>query len=247
MFWQSYSVRIISGAIIATCVTLWATMNYSKRIKDKTLRRYLQENFVLSVTNWRAGRWWTMFTCSIMHVSPIHLGINMYILWSLAPQAISLFGIPGFTTLWLASSLAGSALTIYWQERALAPTEQSWDTERSWDAEQSWDAGAKKRQTSSDEDARLNRGAAGASSAMLGIMAAFAAFNPHLSFQVVFIPFGFPAWAGVGVFTAWSAYCMYDPMLLPGVGHAAHVGGTVGGLVTYFAWLKPWLRRIGRI
>lgn len=213
-------------------------MNYAKHLEETkkfpSLHTFFRHNFVCSVENWRAGRWWTLFTCSITHEQPLHLFVNMYCLWNFGPMAISVFGIPGFAAIWLVSELAGASLILYTQERRLSQLQQQYAPTL-----------LSRRQIPRAELERVYAGAVGASGALFGLTSALAAWNPSLSIGIIFLPSGVPAWAAVGAFTAFSAYCSYDHSILPGWSHEGHLGGIVGGLVTYFAWLRPWMRRGG--
>lgn len=66
--------------------------------------------------NIKAGRWWVVLTCSFQHYSLIHFMIDMPLLWSIGRRFIWKFGAPAFVWTWLASALAGSACSLYWDK-----------------------------------------------------------------------------------------------------------------------------------
>ena len=55
-----------------------------------------------------------------------------------------------------------------------------------------------------------------------------------------------PLWLGELALTVGSGYCMATGYA-PSVGHAGHLGGTAAGIAYYYALVRPWLRRVGRI
>lgn len=59
------------------------------------------------------GAWWQLITNAFTHVSPIHLGFNMFVLWVLGPQLERVLGRARFLALYLGSALTASALVLW--------------------------------------------------------------------------------------------------------------------------------------
>jgi membrane associated rhomboid family serine protease len=80
--------------------------------------RLIDKHMVLSLQNWRAGRWWTLLTSTVTHYDPIHLAVNMVTLCSCGPGILLRFGIPTFVTLWILGGVAGGATQLYIDQRS---------------------------------------------------------------------------------------------------------------------------------
>jgi rhomboid protease GluP len=60
------------------------------------------------------GQWWRLFTCMFLHFGIIHIGMNMWVLWGLAPLVERLVGSVGFAIAYIVSGLAGSIASLAW-------------------------------------------------------------------------------------------------------------------------------------
>ena len=55
------------------------------------------------------GDWWRLLTAAFLHYGPVHLGMNMLVLWWFGPALETALGSSRFLLLYLAAGLAGSA------------------------------------------------------------------------------------------------------------------------------------------
>jgi membrane associated rhomboid family serine protease len=55
------------------------------------------------------GDWWRLITAAFLHYGPVHLGLNMLVLWFIGPSLEEYFGRWRYVLLYLVSGLAGSA------------------------------------------------------------------------------------------------------------------------------------------
>jgi len=55
------------------------------------------------------GEWWRLMTAAFLHYGPLHLGLNMLVLWFIGPALESYFGHWRYLLLYVVSGLAGSA------------------------------------------------------------------------------------------------------------------------------------------
>lgn len=76
--------------------------------------------------------------------------------------------------------------------------------------------------------------AIGASGGVSGILFASIALYPHLGIYILPIPFPIPGWIYAILYLAYSVYGM--KRALGNIGHAAHLGGAVFGLITVLAF-----------
>ncbi|MCL1666268.1 rhomboid family intramembrane serine protease [Elizabethkingia ursingii] len=76
--------------------------------------------------------------------------------------------------------------------------------------------------------------AIGASGGVSGILFAAIAMNPYLGIGFFFIPIPIPGYIFGALYFGYSVYMMLNPKEWDNLGHAAHLGGSVVGLVYAF-------------
>ena len=223
---------LLTKAIIGICTLSFAVHFYSKFLRDKRndpiLFTKYEENFVCSSHNYRQGRWWVLLTSSVAHNSLPHLGINMYVLYSLAPITMTLYGIPTFVALWGITSVTCGGAYIYWEEINSRSVIKRWDS-----------AGAAEKNPPSFLGITPNaatraivdgqNGAVGASGVLSGMMTVLACRIPSASTQIMFIPISIPIWVTMAAAGGFSWLALANGAVA-GLGHAGHLGGMMGGL-----------------
>jgi membrane associated rhomboid family serine protease len=65
------------------------------------------------------GEWWRLITATFLHYGPLHLGLNMLVLWFIGPPLEEYFGHGRYLLVYLVSGLAGSAGALIWSPNAL--------------------------------------------------------------------------------------------------------------------------------
>jgi membrane associated rhomboid family serine protease len=65
------------------------------------------------------GEWWRLITAAFLHYGPLHLGMNMLILWIIGPRLEEYFGHGRYALVYIVSGLAGSAGALLWSPNAL--------------------------------------------------------------------------------------------------------------------------------
>lgn len=65
------------------------------------------------------GEWWRLVTAAFLHYGPLHLGMNMLVLWLLGQGVETYFGHARYALLYLVAGLAGSAGALVWSPNAL--------------------------------------------------------------------------------------------------------------------------------
>jgi membrane associated rhomboid family serine protease len=65
------------------------------------------------------GEWWRVISATFLHYGPLHLGMNMLVLWFIGPALENYFGHWRYLLVYLVSGLAGSAGALIWSPNAL--------------------------------------------------------------------------------------------------------------------------------
>lgn len=65
------------------------------------------------------GEWWRLATAMFLHYGPIHLFMNMLLLWFIGPALEDYLGHGRFALLYVVSGLAGSAGALLWSPDSL--------------------------------------------------------------------------------------------------------------------------------
>ncbi|KAI8851850.1 hypothetical protein BC829DRAFT_431025 [Chytridium lagenaria] len=71
-------------------------------------RWFMEDNFYSSWQSVREGRFWTMFTSCFSHNTLLHFGLNMFVLHSFGPAAMSIIGPRNFILFYLAAGASAS-------------------------------------------------------------------------------------------------------------------------------------------
>ena len=66
------------------------------------------------------GQWWRLLTAAFLHGGVLHLGLNMWALYVLAPVVERVYGNAFFLIVYLFSALAGSAASILWKQHVVS-------------------------------------------------------------------------------------------------------------------------------
>jgi rhomboid protease GluP len=67
-----------------------------------------------------SGQWWRLLTCVFIHGGLLHIGFNMWCLWSLGRLAESVYGHWTFASVYLISGLAASLASVIWNPVVLS-------------------------------------------------------------------------------------------------------------------------------
>ena len=249
-FETSWNISKTTGVLVLTifpCTTLFLYLSgeeFKSAKGEPSEYDWIQKNIFNKAENVDAGRWWVMFNSSFAHVNLLHLGINMFTLWSFGKTFIEGLGVPCFAGLWVVAAFASSAADIYWQKKK---KRLQMDTRR-WDQGQKYTVlgipiSRERALAIAGSDTR-NAGGVGSSGVLFGCLGVFLCVGPTQRATLLGI-FSAPLWVHTAVFVGGSAYCLATNFL-PMLGHAAHLGGTAAGVAYYFAVAGPLLRRIAR-
>ncbi len=67
-----------------------------------------------------SGQWWRLLTCVFIHGGLLHIGFNMWCLWSLGRLAESVYGHWTFAAVYLITGLAASLASLIWNPAILS-------------------------------------------------------------------------------------------------------------------------------
>jgi len=104
----------ITAVIVAINIVLFAAMAIAtKKIGQFTLPELLVwgANFGPLTVN---GQWWRLFTALFVHLSLLHLALNMWALWSVGHLSERLFGRGTMLFLYVAAGVLASLTSIAW-------------------------------------------------------------------------------------------------------------------------------------
>lgn len=245
-FWQLLKSSIVVGGAVGLCCAIfagnWWALRRAQKFRDRKPLRFIRENFVCSLENWRAGRWWVVLSSSVTHFDPIHLGVNMFSLWSIGQGAVHAFGVPAFLGLWIISGSCCCAASLWWERRR----EETRNASKGQRRDKS-ESEKRKWFVPKDETPHgvTYGGSVGASGVLQGLLGALTCFAPNALIRIVPIPYNIRMWIVTGAGTLASLYWL-DSGSLPRIGHAGHLGGLVGGMISYYGFIRPTLRRIPR-
>jgi rhomboid protease GluP len=106
-----YVTWILLGLNVAAFI-LTATLGAAKNAVEPTA-----EDLVRWGANFGGrtplGEWWRLLTCMFIHIGPVHLALNMWVLVRAGPLVERLVGNAGFTAAYILSGLIG-ALSSLW-------------------------------------------------------------------------------------------------------------------------------------
>ena len=174
--------------------------------------------FALKPSNIAQGKYlWTLLTHMFVHGSPLHLLVNMFVLFSLGSLSERIIGRKRFLWFYLISGLFAGLLSVFL-------------------ANAYGDSAFGERAFGSSDVFMV-----GASGAIFAIAGLFVMLLPKLRFMIIFLPFfSLPAYIMVPLvlFLTWLATIAGD---FP-IGNVAHFGGFLAGIV-YGFYLKTKYRR----
>lgn len=251
--WVRNKSNIVVGGVVGLCCATyccWWTGEKQAEKGDHTLSDLIRRNFISSAENIREGRWWVQFSSSIAHVNLPHLALNMVSLWGIGRGFVEIYGIYYFAMLWMTCSTSSSTAQTFWQLKQESLRKEM--VGRRWDKPENPSIlgipiSRERALAISGGSGALGvqyGGSAGASGVICGLMGTFLCLAPKT--PSFFFLFPMPLWLGSLVFCTGSAFCMATGHL-PMIGHAAHLGGFAAGLGYYWAALRPWLRKTGRL
>lgn len=246
-FWARNKAILITSGVTGLCLGTYYLQWTAESNFD--LSRFIERNLINSPENINEGRWWVLVSSSIAHANLLHLLVNAIAMWGFIPTTVTLFNVPLFIGGWLFTAASCSAASTYWQAQKHILLHDY--NHRPWPkkGEDYTILGlriSRDRAAAICSDAQLRYGGSvGASGAICGLTGMLLCYLPRLPIRLFFV-LPMPLWLGELAFALGSGYCMATGYV-PSVGHAGHLGGTAAGIAYYYALVRPWLRRVGRL
>jgi membrane associated rhomboid family serine protease len=66
------------------------------------------------------GQWWRLVTAIFLHAGLLHIGMNLWVLFDIAPEVEGLFGVSKFVVMYLVTGIIGYVASLWWMPGALA-------------------------------------------------------------------------------------------------------------------------------
>jgi len=104
----SAPVGIVTRVLIAVNVAIYLLELAAGGTVSGT-GNWLYNNGVLLGPLVAQGDWWRLITAPFLHYGPLHLGMNMLVLWFIGPALEEYFGAWRYLLLYVVAGLAGSA------------------------------------------------------------------------------------------------------------------------------------------
>eukprot|EP00842_Homolaphlyctis_polyrhiza_P006102 jgi/Hompol1/6493/HPOL_000783-RA len=227
---NNLSMNNVIYGIIAINVAVFLMWQYANGMattkNDLSTRRWMIDNFTVNHDSlFNKGRWWTTLTCMFSHMHILHLGINMFVLYSFCPALIASIGVQPFLALYLTSGLAGSLASAAFQEMQFQEHLRKFSASRF------------RAMMGIEPPTHLQTFSLGASAAVTGSTVVYAALYPW-SMIYIFGIVPIPAAAAVGGFVAYDLWRTWS-----GRSGQVDTAGHIGGAVMGFAW---WVLRLRR-
>lgn len=214
------STKRMTNIIIGLNIAVWGAWVYAEHYKDYKLQKALMNNATISWYNSDAKRYWTLITSAFSHQNFNHILFNMLSFSTFSSVLCYAGGIgvgaPHIWALTLGSALVASASWLYQKKpQGRDPKWSPWA-----------------------QHGHVQRHVAlGAS----GVVMAFASVATCLAPMIRLLIFPLPV--PIPMFILTGAYFAMDIFYLnanDSVGHSAHLGGAVFGVLYYLAALRGY-------
>ena len=215
------SARMAIRTIIGLNTAVFGTWYYAQSTNDSPLLQWLNENFTLSMVNYRAGRYWTLLTSAFAHQNFVHFLFNMF--------AFNAFGsilafVPGVgawhvISLCLGSAITGSFAFLYTHGLTEPPTNNKFPN-------------------AIIGTGQVQFSALGASGMVMGAGLVATCLMPRAPISLMLPPITLPLWALMGIYMGIDLYYLGD--VQSKIGHDAHIGGALYGALYYFGNLRKY-------
>ncbi|KAJ2776774.1 hypothetical protein GGI15_004741 [Coemansia interrupta] len=197
-----YTLIALNGAVFL----VWqSALGRERSFGDSKLTRWMMRNFTTMWVNLSEGRLWTLITPAFSHVEPMHLLVNMFVLYNFGPDLARMLGNRRFLAFYLGAAVCGNLISAVLRGM-MQPR-----------------VGAADPRTAPS---------LGASTSVVGITTLFACLFPQTRFLIFFVV-PVPAWLATAGFIAWDlmGVAKHRNSRTDGAGH---LGGAAAALGYYW-------------
>ncbi len=178
---------VLIAIIAITCLVSWKGFNDP----------YFLNKYKFNTRAIQQGEKFRLFTSGFLHADLMHLGFNMYTLYSFSSVLLYFLGDINYLLVYLGSILTGSLLALQFNK------------------------------------SNPYYNALGASGGVTGVIYSAVLLYPQMELNLFFIPIGIPSYIFAVGFLAFSVFGMKKN--LGNIGHDAHIGGALGGILITLA------------
>ncbi|KAJ2881590.1 hypothetical protein IWW38_005778 [Coemansia aciculifera] len=196
---------------------VWTSANQRLRsLGDASMLRWLTRNCSTMWVNLAEGRIWTLVTPAFSHVEPMHLFINMFVLYSFGTDVARMLGPGRFLGFYLGAAVVGNFVSAVIRGVVLPMRTGN-------------------RRT-------MEQPSIGASTSVIGITTLFACVYPMAQLQL-FMIIPVRAWLATVGFVGWDLWRVLRHGSSKADG-AGHLGGAAAGVAYYWFKVRPLIRRM---
>ncbi|KAJ2458417.1 hypothetical protein GGF42_002079 [Coemansia sp. RSA 2424] len=196
---------------------VWTSANQRlKALGDASMLSWLTRNCSTMWVNLIQGRIWTLVTPAFSHVDPMHLFVNMFVLYSFGTDVARMLGPRRFVGFYLGAAVVGNLVSAV--IRGVVIPLRTGDM------------------------SSMAQPAIGASTSVIGITTLFACVYPMAQLQL-FMIIPVRAWLATAGFIGWDLWRVLQHGSSKADG-AGHLGGAAAGLAYYWFKLRPVIRRM---
>ncbi|KAJ2053244.1 hypothetical protein H4S04_000815 [Coemansia sp. S16] len=196
---------------------VWTTANQRfNSLGDKSMLTWLTRNCSTMWVNLAQGRIWTLVTPAFSHVDPMHLFVNMFVLYSFGTDVARMLGAKRFLGFYLGAAVVGNLVSAV--IRGVVIPLRTGDM------------------------SSMVQPSIGASTSVIGITTLFACVYPMAQLQL-FMIIPVRAWLATVGFVGWDLWRVMKHGSSKADG-AGHLGGAAAGAAYYWFKLRPLIRRM---
>ncbi|KAJ1804455.1 hypothetical protein LPJ56_006730, partial [Coemansia sp. RSA 2599] len=208
-----YAIIALNGAVFL----VWqSAKGRANSFGDYGLVNWMVKNFSIMWVNLSEGRLWTLITPAFSHIDPMHLFINMFVLYSFGIDLARLLTPKRFLKFYLGAAICGNVISAVVRGIVMPISTGNHST---------------KAQPS-----------LGASTSVVGITTLFACLYPNATLML-FMVVPVPAWLATVGFIGWDMINVVRSSNSKADG-AGHLGGAAAGAAYYWFKLRPLIRRM---
>ncbi|KAJ2359336.1 hypothetical protein IWW50_000146 [Coemansia erecta] len=208
-----YLIIAINGVVFMVWQTAISRRN---SLGDTKLMATMMKNFTTMWVNLQEGRIWTLVTPAFSHIEPMHMLINMFMLFTFGTDIAKLLGKKRFLMFYLGAAVCGNLVSAL-ARGVVMPVMRG-------------------------DYSGVAQPSLGASTSVVGITTLFACLYPTSTLHL-FMIVPVPAWLATVGFIGWDLWRVVGSGKSKTDG-AGHLGGAAAALGYYWFRLRPLIRRM---